>query len=166
MLTAPLPDVWLFAVKSAVVLLVLVLLYRLLGKRDVAQYNVYDLVTVIALSNAVQNAMTGGRGELTIGLGSAFSLLLVGYGMSRLFVKAPQAQRVALGVPVLLVSDGVALKDRMSRERVSMEELHAAMRQHGLATVEDVAMAVLEVDGSLSIVPRDRENAQNNGPQP
>jgi uncharacterized membrane protein YcaP (DUF421 family) len=154
MLTAPISDVLTFSVKSAIVLVAVVIMYRLLGKRNVAQYNVYDLVTIIALSNAVQNAMTGGRGELAIGLASAFSLLLVGFILSRIFVKAPVAQRIAMGVPVLIASEGHVLTERMKREHISPEDLQAAFRQHGIDSVEDVQMAVLEVDGTISIVPK------------
>ena len=146
-------DVSVYGAKSLVVLIVVVVAYRLLGKRDLGQYNVYDLVTVIALSNAVQNGMTGGRGELWIGLGSAGTLLLAGYLLARLFAASQVAQRLVVGVPVVLLLNGHALKDKCRHERVSLEELDAAIRSHGLSEHSEVGLAVLEVDGSISIVP-------------
>ena len=144
------------ALRTGVIYLVVLIGVRLSGKREVGQMTPFDLTLLLLLSNSVQNAMTGGRGELAIGLSSAFALLVVGFGMSRLFVRAPSAQRIALGVPVLLVNDGTVLTDRMRRERVDTGELMAALRQHGLAAVEEVSMVVLEVDGSLSVVPKQK----------
>jgi uncharacterized membrane protein YcaP (DUF421 family) len=148
-------DLSIYAAKSIVVLLFLVFAYRLLGKRDTGQFNVYDLVTVIALSNAVQNAMTSGRGELGVGLSSATALLAVTYLLSRFFVRKPTAQRLAYGIPVILMSHGRIYRDRLKRERVSIEELESSIRSHGLSTHGSVAMAVLEVDGSISIIPKE-----------
>jgi uncharacterized membrane protein YcaP (DUF421 family) len=151
-------DPSIYAAKAAVVLIFLAIAYRLLGKRDVGQFNLYDLVTVIALSNAVQNAMTAGRGDLATGLSAAFSLLAVGYLVSRVFIDHPVARRLACGVPVLLLSDGHVLTDRLKREHVSIEELDAVIRTHGLESKSEVALAVLEVDGSISIVPKDDQH--------
>jgi len=145
-----------FFAKTAIVLLWVVLLYRLLGKRYVALLNVYDLVTVSAVANAVQNAMTEGRGELEIGLVSAFTLVSTGWLLSKLFVKAPALQRLVGGVPTLLVYQGKAFADRMKREHVSDDELQTAMHGHGMSDISQVGMAVLECDGSISIVPIDR----------
>jgi uncharacterized membrane protein YcaP (DUF421 family) len=143
-----------YAGKTVVVLFVLVVLYRLIGKRELAQMNAYDLVTIMAVANAVQNAMTQGRGELVIGLVTSGTLILAAYAMSRLFIHAPIGERILLGEPVLILSNGEPLVDRMKRERVSSEDLNAALRQHGMHTPEQAAMAVLEIDGSISVVPR------------
>jgi uncharacterized membrane protein YcaP (DUF421 family) len=145
-----------FFAKTAIVLIYVMVLYRLLGKRYVALLNVYDLVTVSAVANAVQNAMTEGRGELEIGLVSAFTLIASGWFVSKIFVKAPALQKLASGIPSLLVYQGQAYPDRMKREHVSEAELTAAMNAHGIDTVEGVGMAVIERDGSISIVPKGR----------
>jgi len=143
-----------YAAKSAVVLIFLMIVFRLLGKRDLGQFNVYDLVTVIALSNAVQNAMTGGRGELAIGIAAASALLLVGYIASRVLIRKPGAQRAIYGSPVLLISNGSLVEKQLVKQHVSPEELDTVIREHGITTVGDVSMAVLEIDGSISIVPK------------
>lgn len=145
-----------FFAKTAIVLIYVAGLYRLLGKRFVAQLNVYDLVTVVAVSNAVQNAMTGGRGELAVGLVSAAVLIGIGWFMSRLFIRAPRLQGLVNGIPTLLIYEGKAFKDRMRRESVSTDELMTAIHLHGLSRIKDVGMAVLESDGSISVVPIDR----------
>jgi uncharacterized membrane protein YcaP (DUF421 family) len=141
--------------KTAVVLLVLLALYRVLGKRSLANFTVYDLVTVMAVANAVQNAMTSGRGEVLVGVVCSATLLLLAFGMSRLFASLPAAERVLLGEPVLLIHDGRVLADRLRREHVTPNELQEALRAYGLAAPKQVEIAVLEIDGSISVVPKD-----------
>lgn len=142
------------AAKSAIVLIVLLGAYRLLGKRDVSQFNIYDLVTIMALANSVQNAMTAGRGQLLVGIVSSGSLLLVAFFLTRIFVRLPGAQRLVLGVPVLLLLDGQILKDKLRSERITRDEFMIALREYGIVDPRQVAMAVLEIDGSISVVPK------------
>jgi uncharacterized membrane protein YcaP (DUF421 family) len=147
-------DLSVLAGKTAVVLVVLVALYRVLGKRSLANFTVYDLVTVMAVANAVQNAMTSGRGELLVGLACSATLLLVAYGMSRLFTSVPTSERLVFGEPVLLIHDGQVFADRLRREHVTSEDLDEALRAYGLLKPDQVEMAVLEIDGSISVVPK------------
>lgn len=146
-------DLSIYFAKSAVVLLFLFAGYRLMGKRQIAQFNLYDLATIMALANAVQNAMTRGKGDLSVGLVCSSSLILVGWGISRLVARIPGSQAFVYGTPTVLVSDGTVLVDHMHKERVTHDELLAAMRGHGLTSVAQVRLAVLEVDGAISIVP-------------
>jgi uncharacterized membrane protein YcaP (DUF421 family) len=147
-------DLSVLAGKTTVVVVYLFVLYRLLGKRQVAQFNLYDLATIMAVANAVQNAMTMGKGDLAVGIVCAGTLLLVGWLVTRVVVKAPRAEHIMFGSPTIILSDGHVLDDRMHRERVTIEELEAALRQHGLIAPEQARLAVLEVDGSISVVPK------------
>lgn len=144
-----------YVAKTAIVLVVLVVAFRLLGKRQTGQMNIYDLAMIMALANAVQNAMTGGLGDIRIGLTSSSVLLLIGWGMSKLFLKSDKAERLVLGVPTVLINRGQVLEDRMRRERVTRDELLSTIRQHGLQKPSQVKLAVLEIDGSISIVPNE-----------
>ena len=146
-------DSSIYIAKTAIVLFYLALLYRLLGKRYVAQMNLYDLAAIAAVSNAVQNGMTEGKGALHIGMVSAFTLIGLGWLLSKFLIKAPRLEKVIVGSPTLLVYEGQVQEARMRREQVSQPELEEAMHAHGLSKVEQVGMAVLEVDGSISIVP-------------
>ena len=146
-------DLSIYAGKTAIVLLYLFLGFRLFGKRQVAQFNLYDLATLIAIANAVQNAMTRGKGDLAVGLVASMTLILAGWLIPRAVVRLPGTQALVYGTPTILVSDGVALDERMHKERVTHEELEVALRQHGLTSIAKVKLAVLEVDGAISIVP-------------
>ncbi|HVT11405.1 MAG TPA: YetF domain-containing protein [Fimbriimonadaceae bacterium] len=149
-------DLSVLAAKSAIVLILLFLAFRLLGKRQIGQLNIYDLATIMALANAVQNAMTAGKGDLSVGIVSSGTLLLISYALGRLFVRSRRAERLMIGMPTVIVNRGKVLRHRMRRERVTRDELLAAIRQHGLQSPQQVKMAVLEVDGSISVIPREK----------
>jgi len=143
------------AAKSFVVLLFLLVAFRFMGKREIAQFNIYDLALVMAIANAVQNAMTRGQGELVVGFVTAGTILLGAWLLTRLFWHAPALEGRILGTPTVLVLNGVVLEDRMRHERITEDELATALRQHGLSDPEQAKMAILEIDGSISIVPKD-----------
>jgi uncharacterized membrane protein YcaP (DUF421 family) len=147
-------DVAVYAVKSVIILVVLMAGFRLLGKREMAQINVYDLALLMAASNAVQNAMTGGRGNLPIGLASSSALLLVAWLVTRAVGRHPAVEARVVGSPAVLVSNGQVMAHNLRRERVTQAELDAAIRGRGLADSRHVRLAVLEVDGSISVVPK------------
>lgn len=140
--------------KTTVVLIYLFVGYRLLGKRQVAQFNLYDLATLIAIANAVQNAMTRGKGDLAIGLVCSTSLIVVGWLISKTVTRLPRTEAALFGTPTIILSNGRMLEERMKRERVSDDELLAALREHGLVDASQVGLAVLEIDGSISVVPK------------
>jgi uncharacterized membrane protein YcaP (DUF421 family) len=144
-------------VKTVIVIVFLLVGFRLFGKREMAQLSVYDLAMLFALSNAVQNAMTGGKGNLVVGLATSAAVLITAWLLIRLFIKEPRLETRLLGSPSILVRDGQILVGRMRRERVGRDELAAAIRGYGLSGPDDVALAVLEVDGSISIIPKVRD---------
>ena len=141
------------AFRTLIVLLILVLGLRLLGKRQIGQMNIYDLALIMLLANAVQNAMTQGSGFLLTGLTSAAVLFGAGWAISRLFNLSPELKRRVVGNSTLLINDGKLLRDHLKSESVTEEQVMAMMRQHGLSRLDQVQMAVLEVDGSISIIP-------------
>jgi uncharacterized membrane protein YcaP (DUF421 family) len=140
--------------RTGIVLVFLVMGLRLLGKRQIGQMNIYDLAMLMALANSVQNAMTGGKGDLSVGIVSAGTLLLVGWGLSLAVVRVPRLEQRLVGDPTLLVNNGHIIWERMRREGVTEATLMSAVRQHGLTEVHQVLMAVLEVDGEISVVPK------------
>lgn len=144
----------LIAGRTAIVMLALIAGLRLLGKRQIGQMNIYDIAMIMALSNAVQNAMTGGKGDLSVGFVSAGTLLILGWLISLIFVRLPKIETRIVGSPTLILNNGKLLEDRMRREHVGHDELIAAIHQHGIENPGDVLMAVLEVDGTISVVPK------------
>ena len=140
------------AVKTAVVFVALGAGLRLLGKREAGQLNVYDLAMLMALANAVQNAMTGGKGNLGVGLVDSSVVVLAAWALTRVVVRYPALEPLTVGSPTILVYNGRVLADRLRRQRISREELSAAMRASGFSSLRQVHTAILEVDGSITIV--------------
>ena len=149
-----LPFLLAISARTAIVLIWLLVGLRLLGKRHVNPMNVCDLAFLMAMANSVQNAMTNGKGDLSIGITSAGTLLLLGYMATWLFIRTPALEERIIGTPTVLIHYGKIDRDHLRREGVSMDELLRVLREHEVPDPTDVRVAVLEVDGSISVVPR------------
>ncbi|GLV49257.1 DUF421 domain-containing protein [Thermus sp. LT1-2-5] len=136
--------------RVAVVYLMLLVFLRLSGKKVLGQMTPLDLLTLLLLSNVVQNAMIGPDNSLVGGLLGAGLLLALDRALSH-----SRLRRSLMGEPVLLVHEGRPVWEHLRREGVELEELMAALREHGVVRLEDVLEAVLEVDGTISVVPKD-----------
>ncbi len=141
------------AVRSSVVYLVVLVGLRLSGKREIGQMTVFDLVVLLLLANAVQNAMVGPDTSLYGGVVAAAVLLGLNTLVARLRMRSPRLRRLVEGSPTLLVLHGEPLADHLRREGIDEETLQAALREHGIESLVDVDMVVLEIDGSISVVP-------------
>jgi uncharacterized membrane protein YcaP (DUF421 family) len=141
------------AAKTLIVFVVVGAGLRLLGKRETSQLNVYDLAMLMALANAVQNAMTGGKGNLGVGLVTSSVIVLAAWGLTKLVGRRPRLERALVGSPTILIHRGTVLTDRLRRQRVGLDELQAACRAYGIPDLGSVRTCVLEVDGSISVIP-------------
>ena len=146
-------EAWAIAGKTAVIYFCLVLGLRLLGKRELGQMNIYDLVLIIVLANAVQNAMVGNDTTLVGGLIAAATLLILNRIFTFVMARSDKVEKFMVGEPMLIVNDGEILRDRCGREGITREQIMAALREHGIERLQDAHMCVLEVDGSISVVP-------------
>jgi uncharacterized membrane protein YcaP (DUF421 family) len=145
---------YLIIVRTAVVYFAVLIGLRVTGKRQIGQMAPFDLVLILLIANAVQNAMVGPDTSLVGGLVAAGVLLLINLGVSRFDEDVPGIRRFARGSPAVLVSQGVIDERAMRREGVDLDDLEQAVREHSISSLDDVELAVLEVDGSVSIVPK------------
>jgi uncharacterized membrane protein YcaP (DUF421 family) len=152
MLTLSIPA-WNIVLRTTVIYLIILMGLRLTGKREIGQMTVFDLVVLLLLANAVQNAMVGPDTSLTGGILAAVVLLVLNTAVARLRLRWPRLRRLIEGSPTLLVLHGEVIADHLRREGLDPETLEAALREHGVSTLDDVEMAVLEIDGSISVVP-------------
>jgi|SRR5271166_5496547 len=143
------------ALRTTVIYAVVLLGIRLSGKREVGQMTPFDLALLLLLSNAVQNAMTGPDTSVLGGVVAAATLLLLNYLIAELSGGNRRFRKLVQGQPSLLVHDGTIIAAHMDREHVTMDELQQSLREHGIAGLKDVALAVLEVDGSISCLKYD-----------
>jgi uncharacterized membrane protein YcaP (DUF421 family) len=141
--------------RTGIIYLIVLIGVRISGKREVGQMTPFDLTLLLLLSNSVQNAMTGPDTSLIGGIVAACTLLTLNYFVGIMSGSNRRFRRVVQGEPSLLIHDGKANVGHMAKEHVSMDELQRALREHGIASVHDVALAVLEVDGSISCMKYD-----------
>ena len=146
---------WEFIVRGAIVFAVLLVMVRLSGKRTVGQFTPFDLVVVMLLAEAVTGSLTGGDESLTGGLIAAVTLILLDIGLAVASSRSKSIDKVMQGEPVLVGRDGVIYKEVLKREKVPEDDLVKALREHDCA-LENMRMAVLEADGQISILKRDK----------
>lgn len=144
---------WSFVVRTLIVYLALLIGLRLVGRRELGQMTPFDLVVILLIANSLQNAMVGPDTSVTGGLASAFTLLAANWTLTRLRARIPWLRRVAEGEPILLVSGGKVLNEHLRRASIDLADLEQAVREHGVTTLSEVDTAILEVDGTVSIIP-------------
>jgi uncharacterized membrane protein YcaP (DUF421 family) len=156
-----LPEV---VLRTAIVYLFVVTALRLSGKREVGQMSVLELVVILVISDAVQNSMVGDNTSLWGGLVAVTTLLALDFSLKALTRRSRKLREAVEGEPRLLVRDGRLLQKAIREEGLEVEEVRAAVRSHGLARIEDVRLAVLETDGSISVIPQDSDATTSNRP--
>jgi uncharacterized membrane protein YcaP (DUF421 family) len=143
------------ALRTGAVYCLVLIGIRLSGKREVGQMTPFDLTLLLLISNSVQNAMTGPDTSLAGGAIAAVTLLVLNYLVAELSGGNRRFRKYIQGQPSMLVHDGEIIQAHMAKEHVSMDELERALREHGVATYKQAALAVLEVDGSISVLKYD-----------
>lgn len=147
---------WEIILRTAVVYVVVLVLLRVAGKRELGQMSPVDLVVILVIANAVQNAMTGGDNSLIGGVLAASTLVAMNLLVTRVSHRIPYLTHLFESDPTPLIQDGKQIKRNIERENVEMDELMMAAREHGIDDIEDVGAAYLERDGSISIIPKAR----------
>ena len=142
-------------VRTSVVYVFLVVFLRVSGKREVGQLSILELIVILVISDAVQNSMVGENTSLWGGLVAVLTLVAVDQTLNQLSRRSRRVRRALEGEPRLLIRDGRLLNRAIREEQIDVDDVRTAIRAHGLARVEDVRMAVLETDGSISVIPRD-----------
>lgn len=146
---------WELVARSVVVYLALLLTLRAFGKRELGQFTLFDLVLVLLVANAVQPAITGPDSSLTGGLVIIASLVLTNRALAEGRRRVPLLRRILESPATTIARDGAWLNDEVDGEGLDSTDLEAALREHGIASIDEVELAVLESDGSISVVPRD-----------
>lgn len=155
---------WELIVRSAVIYFALIVALRLFGKRQIGQFTIFDLVLILLVANAVQPAMTGPDNSLVGGLIIIGSLVAVDGMVGLARARVPIVNQLLEPRPTVLAEDGKWQPKAMEAEDVTLEDGEMALREHGIADIEDVELAVLEADGSISVVPKDH-NASGRRPR-
>lgn len=148
------------AIRSLCVYLFMVIAIRLFGKNQLSQLNAGDVVLLLLISNAVQNAMVGQNTSLEGGLVAALVLFVANFVLKRIMFSSRSFETFMEDDPVILIKDGVADQAALNRVKITRGELEEAIREHGIEKIDDVKLSVLEVDGNISVVSEDEKTKQ------
>lgn len=140
------------ALRSIAVYLFMLVAIRLTGKKELSQLNTTDVVLILLISNAVQNAMVGANTSLSSGLVAAGVLFIANYAIKKLMFKNKSIRHLLYEQPEILIHNGVLNPKALNKLGISNDELEEAMREHGIDKFADVKLAMLEIDGNISII--------------
>jgi len=144
-------------IRALLVYFFLLILLRLTGKRQVGQLAPFDLVLLLVLSNAVQNAMNGGDNSVSAGIISAVTLVGINFIMGWATYRSKRLESLIEGRPVVLIHNGKIITKAMEEVKMTHHELNAALRAGGCTCPDEVLVAVLENSGNVTVIPRKRE---------
>lgn len=145
-------DLLLVGLRSVAVYLFIIIAIRIFGKKELSQLSVIDLVFILLISNSVQNAMVGNNSSLEAGIIAATALFVVNFVLKNIFFKSRKLSEFFQGDPIMLIYHGKVVREHLNKTGLTMDELMEAMREHGVEKVGDVDLAVLEIDGNISVL--------------
>lgn len=146
---------WPVALNTVVVYAFLILLVRLFGRRQLGQLTVIDLLVIILLGSAVETAMINGNTAIRAGLLSAGTLLVLNFLLNKLLYRFKRLRHLVGSGPLIIVHDGRFVHENLKRAGLTEEDALEALRAREQPSVEGVKFAVLEVDGTVNVVPRE-----------
>lgn len=140
--------------RAVIVYVFLLIVFRLSGKRTLAEVTTFDLVLLLIISEATQEALIDNDHSMTNSFLIITSLVLLNVVFSEIKQRFKPAEKILDGLPLLIVDHGKPLKERMRKERVDVDDvLDAAREGHGLENLDQIKFAVLERNGKISIIP-------------
>jgi uncharacterized membrane protein YcaP (DUF421 family) len=143
----------------------LILVLRLSGKRTLAKMNAFDLIVTVALGSTLATILLNAKVTLAQGLLALIALVLLQYAIAWLSVRFSFVERLAKSEPAVLLRNGKILEEALLRERVTEDEIRAALRSSGVGGLELAAIVVLETDGTLSVVAKSQKGSASAFPQ-
>ena len=141
-------------VRTVILYLIIVLVLRLMGKRQVGQLQPFELVIILMISElaAIPSQDTGI--PLLAGLFPVLVLLLLGIAISQVTLKSEKARSIICGTPTVLINRGVILEDELRKLRYNLSDLMEQLRVKDIPNITDVEFAILETNGQLSVIPK------------
>jgi uncharacterized membrane protein YcaP (DUF421 family) len=139
-------------VRPVLIYLVLMLIFRVASKRELAQATLFDFLIILLISNVVQNAIIGDDNSVLGAIAGAVILVILSGFLNRITANSHKARVLLEGNPVLLVHNGKVIDRAMKQEAVTRYDLFSNIRKAGLVHLDDVGYAILELDGTISII--------------
>lgn len=141
--------------RPALVYAVLLILFRVMSKREMAQATLFDFLVILLISNVVQNAMIGEDNSVLGAASGAAVLAVLSSWLNRATAHSKRARLLLEGRPALLLRDGAILEETMRNKAISHNDLLSAIRKQGITRLSDVGFAILELDGTISVIKKE-----------
>ncbi|MBN8838405.1 MAG: DUF421 domain-containing protein [Sphingobacteriia bacterium] len=141
--------------KSVTVYVFIIVAIRLFGKKELAQLSVIDLVFILLISNSVQNAMVGPDNSLLGGIAAALGLFICNYIFKFLLRDSKKFNHLIQGEKIILAVGGNIQAEGLKKALMSEEEVEMAVREHGINSVKEADLVILEVDGNITVLSKD-----------
>jgi len=143
--------------KSVTIYIFIVIAIRIFGKKELSQLSVIDLVFILLISNSVQNAMVGTDSSVPGGMAAALGLFICNYVFKIILRKSPGFSKLVQGEKIVIVVGGKIQEKGLKDSMMSEEEVEMAVREHGVSSIADADLVILEVDGNVTVLSADYE---------
>ncbi len=147
-------------IRSVAVYLFMVIALRIFGKKELSQLNTADVILILLISNSVQNAMVGNNSSLYGGMVAALALFAINFIFKKIMFNSKFIKELVQDKPEILIHDGKIEFKTLAKLGITSEELEEAMREHGIEFYKDVKLAMLEIDGNISVIFGDKNLTQ------
>ncbi len=147
-------------IRSLAVYFFMVIAVRVFGKNQLSQLNAGDVILLLLISNAVQNAMVGSNSSLQGGIVAALVLFVANFIVKKFVFKSKFVKELIEDKPYILVKDGKTIPENLKKVQISDDELEEAVHEHGIEKFSEVQLAILEVDGNISVISKDKNTEQ------
>ena len=143
-------------IRSVCVYLFMIIAIRFFGKKELSQLNTADIILILLISNAVQNAMVGSNSSLQGGLVAALVLFVLNFILKKIMYNSKTFADLVQDKPEVLIHDGIIDFKSLAKLEITSQELEEAIREHGVETYKEVKLAMMEIDGNISIISGDK----------
>ncbi len=147
-------------IRSVSVYLFMIVALRIFGKKELSQLNTADVILILLISNAVQNAMVGNNTSLLGGVVAAFALFVINIIFKKVMLKSKFIKNLVQDKPEILIHNGKVDFNALAKIGITSDELQEAMREHGVEHYKEVKLSMFEIDGSISIISGDKNLKQ------
>lgn len=147
--------------RSVAVYLFMLLRLRLFGKNQLSQLNAGDVILLLLISNAVQNAMVGSNTSLQGGIFAALVLFVVNFLLKDFVFRSLKLKDLIEEDPIVLIKNGKLVENSLNIAKITIDELEESIREHGVENIKDVKLSILEIDGNISVISMDKSENIN-----
>ena len=143
-------------IRSVSVYLFMVIALRVFGKKELSQLNTADIILILLISNSVQNAMVGSNSSLQGGLVAALVLFILNFILKKIMYNSKTFTDLVQDKPEILIHNGIIDFKALAKLEITSKELEEAIREHGVETYKEVKLAMMEIDGNISVISGDK----------